>query len=191
VLRYTRRYKAKKAGPVADFWAIIYNHSRSPSITAHVTLTFASCSPTEARSPSLRSHSSIKQVAVLEVALLRLAVQQRPMESQTYHQTMLSTSSRQLHAASHKQPARATHTPNRARQVVYITTHARSDLGKKIQILATATSRNCSCNCEPEDVVQDLVLKNRDGERLGTIVDQPWACNCLQNWIHISHSRYL
>jgi hypothetical protein len=101
-----------------------------------------------------------------------------------------------------KQPARATHTPLGLE--VCSTTHARSDLGKqksrfsdkRLRGIADPNITRSSCNCEPEDGVQHLVLNNRDqplgngGRRtIDTIVDQLWICNCLQNWIHISHNR--
>jgi len=99
-----------------------------------------------------------------------------------------------------KQPARATHTPFGLDRYAAPPTPGLI-LESKNPDLATndfadPNITRSSCNCEPEDGVQHLVLNNRDqplgngGRRtIDTIVDQPWICNCLQNWIHISHNR--
>ena len=124
----------------------------------------------------------------------------RPMESQTYHQTIVP----QTLNSMLKQPARATHTPFGLDRYaapptpgLILESKSKSRFSdKRLRGIEDPNITRSSCNCEPEDGVQNLVLKNRDqplgngGRRtIDTIVDQLWICNCLQNWIHISHNR--
>jgi len=113
----------------------------------------------------------------------------RPTESQTYHQTIIP----QTLNSMLKQPARATHTPFGLDRYAappapgLILESKNPDFSdKRLRGIADPNITRSSCNCEPEDGVQHLVLKNRDqplgngGRRtIDTIVDQPWICNCL------------